>query len=89
MGINAVVNGSDLAGTICARFLDAYGDAVFNQAQIPILAQELEGLSAASRDKPVREHLAAVSELARKAVGHVHTYCGSSEIESDFVVRPA
>jgi hypothetical protein len=68
---------SDPAGlsrTLCLRFLDPYGNAVFNQEQLPILAEELEGLAAVTRDKAVREHLAAVAALARKAIGEIHTY---------------
>lgn len=35
---------SDLDGTACLRFIDPYGNTVFNQSQIPILIAELESL---------------------------------------------
>jgi hypothetical protein len=36
----------DRSRTLCLRFLDPYGDACFNQRQIPLLAEELESAAA-------------------------------------------
>jgi hypothetical protein len=62
------------AGTTCVRFLDPHGDTVFNRLQLPVLAQELDVLAAATKDRAVRDHLSAVAELARRAAGEIHTY---------------
>uniref|UniRef100_A0A832H3Q0 Uncharacterized protein n=1 Tax=Oscillatoriales cyanobacterium SpSt-402 TaxID=2282168 RepID=A0A832H3Q0_9CYAN len=35
---------SSLDETVCLRFIDPYGDTVFNQQQIPVLIQELQWL---------------------------------------------
>ena len=58
----------------CLRFVDPAGDTVFNQAQIEQLVFELERLSAQTYEPEVEEHLRAVLEFVRKAIGKVHTY---------------
>lgn len=65
---------ADLAGTVCMRFLDPYGDTIFNQEQIAVVADEIDELASRTREKEGRAHLVAVAALARKALGHVHTY---------------
>jgi hypothetical protein len=37
-----LVRHSEWSNTVCLRFIDPYGDAVFNQLQIPTLVRELE-----------------------------------------------
>jgi hypothetical protein len=61
------------AQTRCLRFLDPYGDACFNQLQIPVLAEELEAAAAQVEDPETREHLLAVAQLAQRA-RQAHTY---------------
>src|SRR5207245_140253 len=34
----------DLSGTVCLRFVDPYGDTVFNYLQAPVLLGELAGI---------------------------------------------
>lgn len=58
----------------CSRFVDPAGDTVFNQAQITQLVSELERLSAQRHEPEVEQHLRAVLEFVRKAVGQTHTY---------------
>ena len=58
----------------CLRFVDPYGDTVFNQPQISQLVLELERLSGQKHEPEVERHLQAVLEFVRKAVGSVHTY---------------
>ena len=58
----------------CLRFVDPAGDTVFNQAQIKRLVSELERLSAQKREPEVEQHLRAVLEFVRQAVGQTHTY---------------
>lgn len=67
---------ADLSKTACLRFVDPYGDAVYNQLQLPVLVAELETL-ARRPGTPVL--LARVIDLARRSAGQVHTYlrfCG-------------
>lgn len=74
MLLSSLANGSiDLSGTVCLRFLDAYGDACFNQVQIPVLAEELEAAAARTNDHDLKSHLLAVAGLARRA-REIHTY---------------
>ena len=58
----------------CLRFVDPYGDTVFNQPQITQLVLELERLSAQKHEPEVEQHLRAVLDFVRKAAGSVHTY---------------
>ena len=65
---------ANLKSTICVRFIDPYGDAVFNQAQLPALAQELRGMLEVAAGGEARAHLEAVIQLVEAAEGQVHTY---------------
>src|SRR6185436_10214940 len=58
----------------CLRFVDPYGDTVFNQFQITQVISELERLSAQKHEPEVERHLRAVLEFVRQATGKVHTY---------------
>jgi hypothetical protein len=74
MLLSRVANGAlDLSGTVCLKFLDAYGNACFNQFQIPVLTDELEAAAANAEDHAVKEHLLEVAKLARDA-RKTHTY---------------
>ena len=55
---------SAAATTVCARFIDPYGDTVVNQQQTPLLVSELEAL--AVPDPMLR--------FLRLWVGEPHTY---------------
>jgi hypothetical protein len=63
-----------LSGTVCLRFVDACGDAVFNQAQLPVLIAELEAEAAALDAAKDREHIQNVIRLVHHAVDRTHTY---------------
>ena len=60
-----------LPKTLCLRFVDPYGNTVFNQLQIPDLIRELQQLS---RGAGASETLDRMIELAQKSNGEVHTY---------------
>ena len=54
MLLSSVASGAiDLSDTVCLRFLDAYGDACFNQLQIPILVGEIENVATIIDDPQV------------------------------------
>ena len=64
---------SPVADSKCLGFLDAYGDACFNQLQLPDLVHELRLAKDGINDPATVEHLSRVLGLAERAVG-VHTY---------------
>jgi hypothetical protein len=63
-----------LSTSACLRFVDPWGDTVFNQKQIPSLMSELRDEIAAATDPDMRAHLEKVARLAEKAAGATHTY---------------
>ena len=62
------------AGTCCLRFIDPYGDTIFNQAQIPVLLAELRALSKRVSDPELVAILVEVSQFVERAVDQIHTY---------------
>lgn len=62
------------ARTCCLRFIDPYGNAVFNQAQIPVLLEELRALRNRESDTELAAVLGEVSEFIEHAADQVHTY---------------
>jgi hypothetical protein len=58
----------------CLRFVDLYGDTVFNQLQLPQLLDELRLLATRQFDPPVQQHLVSLIGLVHRASGQVHTY---------------
>ena len=56
------------------RFVDMYGDTVFNQLQLPQLFKELRSLVKRPFDAAVHSHLAALTGLVQEASGQVHSY---------------
>ena len=58
----------------CLRFIDPYGDTVFNCLQIPLLINELEETLSHISNKWVADHGWKIVELARRAMQHVHQY---------------
>lgn len=60
--------------TVCLRFIDPWGDTVFNQAQLPILLAELRKLEREQSDELIKAHLGAVVRLVERAQGRVHMY---------------
>jgi hypothetical protein len=62
------------SGTVCLRFVDAFGDTTFNQAQIPVLLSELRASMEQQTDREVKDHLDKVIRLVERAVDRMHTY---------------
>lgn len=63
-----------LVETTCLRFIDAYGDTVFNQAQLPVLNAEIKTELNFQNSQKDREHLERIIKLIEVAIGKVHTY---------------
>ena len=64
----------DHLATCCLRFIDPYGNTVFNQSQLPVLIDELRTLRGELRDATQVAVLDDLSEFLGRALGHVHTY---------------
>jgi hypothetical protein len=63
---NALEDGH-LDGKVCLRFIDRYGDTVFNQLQIPALIDEIEQLYASIKDRPTLKQIERMLTLMRKS----------------------
>ena len=71
--LNAVVAAAP-SDSLCLRFIDPYGDTVFNRVQLPDLIRELEGARRYLPDGAAPTHIDSVLALVRKAEDEVHTY---------------
>lgn len=60
--------------TVCLRFIDAWGDTVFNQAQITVLLEELRVAERTQIEGEIKAHLGKVVRLVERAVEQTHTY---------------
>ena len=58
----------------CLRFIDLYGDTVFNRLQIPVFLDELDAVPDLLLSAEEQEHREKIAELARKAENEVGTY---------------
>src|SRR6476661_1549348 len=56
-----------LENTVCLRFVDPYGNTVFNRSQIPVFISELESLRSLVTDVALRGQAAHSSEAAKQA----------------------
>ena len=63
-----------LTDSVCLRFVQPWGDAVFNQLQIPVLLSELRGELRNPLAPEVRAQLEKVAGLVERAVGQSHVY---------------
>ena len=61
-------------GTCCLRFIDPYGNTVFNQGQIPVLLEELRSLQRQESDADLASVLAELCRFLERAVDRIHTY---------------
>jgi hypothetical protein len=58
----------------CLRFVDPFGDTLFNQLQIPLVIGELEKRLRLTTKADVKAHCEALLSLLRAARGEEHTY---------------
>jgi hypothetical protein len=58
----------------CLRFVDPFGDTLFNQLQIPLVVKELEGRLRGLGKPEVKAHCEAILKVLRAATGEEHTY---------------
>ena len=64
----------ELEETCFLRFIDEYGNTIFNQYQLPLLIQELTALYPKSKNFHARESLEKLIEFIRSAEDEIHTY---------------
>jgi hypothetical protein len=60
--------------TACLRFIDPYGDTIFNQLQLAELLRELEARRPRVTDLRVRRGLDQLLAFLRPRAGQAHTY---------------
>ena len=58
----------------CLRFVDPYGDTIFNVVQMPTLLREVERLNQIADSDPQHAHLGEIRRLAERCRDGVHTY---------------
>jgi hypothetical protein len=58
----------------CLRFIDPYGDTVFNQQQIEVLASELDALLTHSSERTPDPALISIRHFVERKRGETHTY---------------
>lgn len=62
------------SASACLRFVDPYGDTLFNQAQIEALFDELTWMERERLSPPARQQLEKLLALTERARGEAHTY---------------
>jgi hypothetical protein len=58
----------------CLRFVDPFGDTVFNQIQIPLVVAELEKRLRTPAKPDLKAHCEAILTAVKATVGEEHTY---------------
>ena len=71
---NYIDDPDELGDTCCLRFIDEYGDATFNQYQLPVLAHELESILPKSKNSEAKESLQTLIAFVRRCENNIHTY---------------
>ncbi len=64
----------DDASYQCLRFVDWYGDTVFNRLQMPVFLADLSTIRRFARGIEERELLARIGDLAEQCQRGVHLY---------------
>jgi hypothetical protein len=62
------------ASSPCLSAIDPYGDAVFNQLQIPKLAAELDSILLPRGSSRVADAINSLRQFVQLRMGEIHTY---------------
>lgn len=68
-----LLRSTDLSASICLRFIDPFGDTVFNRAQCTVLLEELKSLRAAA-NADARAYIDNVLRFTNSVSRGVHTF---------------
>ncbi|MCC5847290.1 MAG: hypothetical protein JJU29_04275 [Verrucomicrobia bacterium] len=73
--IDLILLTSNLERTSCLRFIDPYGDTVFNQLQIPVLIEEIQAVVANAQESL---DITEVIDFLKNSIDlHTHVrFCG-------------
>lgn len=71
--IDAILIAHAPAESCCLRFVDPWGDTLFNQLQLNALLQELRTIADDAQADAVRPQARALAEFAASASNSVHT----------------
>ena len=72
--VSALIDASKKEEGVCLRFVDRFGDTVFNQAQLPHLKAELSDVADSALTVGARQHRKKLLGLIEHAIGQTHTY---------------
>jgi hypothetical protein len=72
--LSRVLPEADDEAYACLRFIDRYGDTVFNRLQMPTLLGELKRIEPLAQDPELRQLLSEVEQLALRCEKEVHWY---------------
>ena len=72
--VSELINASKAELSVCLRFIDRFGDTVFNQAQLPYLKAELKSIPETALGDGARKHRQKLINLIEQATGKTHTY---------------
>ena len=79
--VNWLFSLADLNGTICLRFVDPYGDSLFNTMQLPILRKELDWLAQYVTEANLRtaqeDYLTRAATWPARAIADAGKYASS------------
>jgi hypothetical protein len=64
----------DLSETLCLRYLDPWGNTIFNHLQMDDLLQDLRRVRNLATNKQQRELLDKIEEFAERCTEGVHLY---------------
>jgi hypothetical protein len=65
---------TDIGSTCCLRFIDRYGDTVFNRYQIPTLIEELENIKSEISDPAQMTFYRELLQFIKKREDLIHIY---------------
>jgi hypothetical protein len=72
-GISLEIVKNASPNSVCLRFIDPYGDVVFNQVQLPVLIHELRDMIDHAQDASLKQRLGSVVEFL-VASRDIHVY---------------
>ena len=72
--VEQIVAAGGGGASTCLRFIDPYGDTVFNSIQIPVFIAEVRAIPDASLSIEAKRHREKIIALAEKTQSRGHTY---------------